>query len=372
MAAEMKRKSLKRLVFMILAEFLVVALIVWIFDPFYQYHAPILGDKAVLNDRDNQMAGTIRNFQYDSALVGSSVAENFDTDFLDSVYGCHTLKIIRASGSVADLIYYLDMAQQERELNNVFWCLDIFAMTASTEVTLYGGDTPRYLHTASILDDAPYLYNKEILLERIPAMLAYSYQGTNTGGQAYDWSRGKEFSAATAMRSYDRTAVSPEVLIVNRDEASYRELLTANIELLTEQIESHPEISYRFLVPPYSMLWWDCAYVNGELEERFAALEETLPALLGYDNVEVYFFQDEERIVCDLDHYMDMLHYSPEINQYMLEQMAAEENRVTPENWETYLGSLREMAEHIINEEIFRYYPSALPVTVEQGEISVE
>lgn len=371
MTAEKKSKSLKRLVLMILAEFLLVALAVWIIDPFYQYHGPILGDRAVLNDRDNQMAGSIRNFRYDSVLVGSSVAENFDTDYLNSVYGGQTLKVIRASGSVADLNYYLEMAQKERELNNIFWCLDLFAMTASTEVTLYGGDTPRYLHTDSILDDLPYLYNKEILLEKIPAMLAFSYQGTNIGGQAYNWSKGKEFSAVMAMRAYDRNAVSPEGQIANGDEAADRELVARNIAILTEQIESHPDIQYRFLIPPYSMLWWDCAYVNGELEERFLSLEMTLPALLVYDNVEIYFFQDEDWIVCNLDYYMDMIHYSPEINQYMLEQMAAGENKVTLENWGESLSKLREMTERIINEEIYRYYPSALPVLLSR-EISVE
>lgn len=72
-----------------------VALVVWSFDPFYQYHAPFLGIEAVLNDRNNQMPGTVRNFSYDSVLVGSSVAENFVSSFLDETYGCSTLKLIR-------------------------------------------------------------------------------------------------------------------------------------------------------------------------------------------------------------------------------------------------------------------------------------
>ena len=152
-----RKKGLRRLLLFIAAEFLLVALIVWLFDPFYQYHGPFFGMEAVLNDRDNQMPGTVRNFSYDSVLMGSSVAENFDSSFLDGTYGCRTLKIIRASGSVADLLYYLEMAQERGELRNVFWCLDIPALEASTEVTLKGGDTPGYLHTAGILDDLPYI-----------------------------------------------------------------------------------------------------------------------------------------------------------------------------------------------------------------------
>ena len=351
-----KVKSLKKLILVIAAEFLLVALVIWFFDPFYQYHAPYLGMDAVLNDRDNQMPGTIRNFSYDSVLAGSSVAENFDSTFLDEVYGCKTLKLIRASGSMADLLYYLEMAQENRCLKNVFWCLDIFAMDASTEVTLLGGDTPRYLHTETVLDDIPYLYNKEILLERIPSMLVLAHLGVNTKGAAYNWARDKEFSAAQAMRAYDRGSINSSEEVEQKDFSEYKQRIVENIALLTAQIENHPDITFRFLFPPYSMMWWDCAYVNGDLEERLYIQEETLSALLAFPNVEVYFFQTEEAIVCDLDNYMDMVHYSPDINQYMLDRMAAGENRVTQENLQKTLDDMRQLAERISKEEIWRYY----------------
>lgn len=362
MENEYKTKALKKLIIAMAVELFLVAVAVWVIDPFYQYHAPILGEGAVLNDRDNQMPGSIRNFQYDSVLVGSSVAENFDSKFLDDAYDCNTLKIIRASGSVADLLYYLEMAQAGHELKNVFWCLDILSVAASTEVTLYGKDVPRYLHTKTILDDLPYLYNKEILFEKIPAQIVSSRQGINTGGQAYSWSRGKEFSAAQAMRAYDRNAIQADAVIVAKDLTQVRELLDDNIRLLTDQISSHPEIQYRFLIPPYSLLWWDCAYVNGELEERFTILEETIPILLTFENVEIYFFSNQEEIVCNLDNYMDMVHYSPDVNQFMLEKVVTGANRLTDDNREEIMTNLREMAEYITNQKIFEYYPSAVHI----------
>ncbi len=113
----MKANALKRLIIFIVAELVAVAGAVWFFDPFYQYHEPFFGWEAVLNDRDNQMPGTIRNFQYDSVLAGSSVAENFDSAFLDEAYDCRTLKVIRASGSMADLLYYLEIAHYSPEIN---------------------------------------------------------------------------------------------------------------------------------------------------------------------------------------------------------------------------------------------------------------
>lgn len=352
-----KNKWLKRLLLVLAAQLVLVASIVIVFDPFYQYHAPWFGLEAVLNDRDNQMPGTVRNFSYDSVLVGSSVAENFDSDFLDAAYGGETLKIIRASGSVADLLYYLKQAHERQELNQVFWCLDIFALDASTEVTLYDDSVPKYLHTRTILDDLPYLFNKEILFEKIPYMLACSWKGINTGGKAYDWSRDKNFSAEATMSNYYREPIGPEVEIPQKAVSEKQDLIQANIQMLLEEIEAHPNVQYRFLVPPYSLIWWDTAYLNGDLEENLYSLEQAFAALIPLENVEVYFFQAEADIVCNLDYYMDMVHYSPDINQYMLDCMVAGDRRLTAENWQEELERMRELAVRISKEEIYRYSP---------------
>ena len=81
-----KKKALKKLIGIIAVEALLFALIVWFFDPFYQYHKPFADIPSVLHDRDNQMPGTIRNFSYDSVLVGSSVVENCDSTYLNEQY----------------------------------------------------------------------------------------------------------------------------------------------------------------------------------------------------------------------------------------------------------------------------------------------
>ena len=50
--------------------------IVVLFDPFYHYHKPLPGLKAVLTDKEYQCVGTLRNFDYNALIVGSSVCEN--------------------------------------------------------------------------------------------------------------------------------------------------------------------------------------------------------------------------------------------------------------------------------------------------------
>jgi len=345
-------KKIRKFIFIVLAELSIVAAIVWFFDPFYQYHGPFGSMKAVLNDRDNQVAGTIRTFEYDSVLVGSSVAENFDSTYIDRQYDCRTLKIIRASGSVADLRYYLDMAHENQALKNVFWCLDIFALNAPLQVTLYEDVIPRYLHTESILDDGPYVWNKEILFEKIPFMVAAAAQGKNTGGQAYDWSEDKEFSAQKSMQAYQK----PDEKLPEQDFDDLKEIIAGNIALLKEEVEAHPDIQYRFLLPPYSMMWWDCGEMNGQTGQYLYIVEQIFSELLQYENVEIYDYQNDMEIVCNLDNYMDMIHYSPEVNRIMLERMVHGEGKVDRNDRETVLQTKSEMIQQISEEEIYHYY----------------
>lgn len=333
---------------------LLPALTTYLFDPFYQYHKPFFNLNASLFDRDNQVVGTIRTFDYDSVLLGSSVAENFESTFLDNHYNCQTLKIIRASGSVADLLYYMDIAHEKQNLANVFWCMDIFAMTASTEVTLYDESIPRYLHTETIFDDISYLYNKDILFEIIPLSIANSFLNRSTGGNAYNWAEDKIFSPHQAMRAYQK----PDTILPLTDISSQTQtLINKNISMTIEEITSHPDTEYTIIFPPYSLLWWDCGYTNGLSNEYFFVLETLLPQLLECENVTVYYFQSDINIICDLGNYMDMIHYSPTINQHMLNCIVKGENQVTKENMNDVLDSMHKTFNYIISEGIYEYYP---------------
>ena len=124
-----------------------------------------------------------------------------------------------------------------------------------------------------------------------------------------------------------------------------------------QEISSHPDVRYVILFPPYSMMWWDCGYVNGLTDLYLEEVKEILPALLCFDNASVYYFQSEEEIVCNLDNYMDMIHYSPKINQYMLEAVQEDSHRVTMENWQEVYEKMEKALDDIVSTEIYRYYP---------------
>ena len=70
--------------------FLIAAAVILI-DPFFHYHKPWFGLKEVLTDKEYQCIGSLRTFDYDSLIVGSSVAENYYNGWFGDGFDCTPL-----------------------------------------------------------------------------------------------------------------------------------------------------------------------------------------------------------------------------------------------------------------------------------------
>ena len=331
---------------------ILLILAVVIFDPFYQYHKPLPGLKSVLTDKEYQCVGTLRNFDYDSLIVGSSVCENYNNHWFDEGFGCRTIKAIRSYGATADLCYLLDIAYQNRDLKYVFYNIDPSSLSASTETTYESTGCPMYLYDTNYLNDVSYVLNKGVILEKIPYMLAFSMKSDYDEGNSYNWAQWKYFGADMATGMYNRlSSIKPMA------EPLYGKELAGNIVLLEELVKTHPETTFKFFFSPYSMLWWDNVYRSGERDTYLYYEEMAIATLLEYNNVEIYYYQDNKEIITNLDNYMDMIHFSKEINQVICNKMSAGEDRLTKENYKARLQNMYELSEKIVTDYIKEYYP---------------
>ena len=144
-----------------------IAAVVVIFDPFYHFHGPLPGMKAVVTKSEYQCIGTIRNFSYDSVLAGSSTAENYNNHWFDEAFSCRTVKAIKSSGTCADLKFYMEEAFATHDLKNVFYSLDLFALDGDPETNFVNDSMPLYLYDKNPFNDVKYLFNKDVLFEDI-------------------------------------------------------------------------------------------------------------------------------------------------------------------------------------------------------------
>ncbi len=336
---------------------LLCILAVVLFDPFYQYHKPLKGLKAVLTDKEYQCVGSLKTFDYDSVVAGSSVAENYNNGWFDQGFGCKVIKAVRSYGATADLCFLLDIAFGRQELKYVFYNLDPSALVASPETTYELTGCPMYLYDDNYVNDVEYWLNKGVLMEKIPYLIANSLIGDYDENDSYNWAQWKEFNSDMILGLYIRKPSVSEM----KPSDHYEDVLWQNLDLLTSRIKSHPDTVFYIFVPPYSMLWWDNIYREGDTEAYLYNMEQAMKELLSYENVEFYYFQNDREVITDLENYMDILHFSPDINHYICDSMIKGERRVDQENYQEVMADMKTLA-YEITEELVKPYEDRIKV----------
>lgn len=339
-------KILKRILIMFIALMIVVAGLVILFDPMYHYHKPLPGLKAVLSDKEYQCIGSLKNFDYDAVIAGSSMAENYDNSWFDEDFGCRSVKAIRSYGITSDVCFYVDTAFEHQDVKKVFYNVDMgnfMDMPLSCDESFESAGFPMYLFDSNPLNDVKYLYNKDVIFNKIPHMLAKSFSSDYEEGQSYNWWQYKEFGEDVAISNY----TSLEEVLPMTDVHVYDESLNANIDLIEGLVKNHPDAEFYFFIPPYSILWWDNVYREGDLEFYLYAADVLVDRLSAYNNVKISFFMDEEDIITNLDNYMDSIHFTPEINHYIEQCLYDGSKEINKDNKAEKLENMKALAYHM-------------------------
>ena len=347
----MAQKFLKQFFTASVILLLACVLAVVVFDPFFQYHKPLKGLKAVLTDKEYQCVGSLKTFDYDSVIAGSSVSENYNNGWFDQGFGCKSIKAIRSYGATADLCYLLDIAFEHQDLKYVFYNLDPSALEADPKTTYELTGCPMYLYDDNYVNDVRYWLNKGVLMEKIPYLIANSLMGDYDENNSYNWAQWKEFNSDMILGLYIRKPSVSEM----KPRDYYEDLLRKNLDLLTDRITAHPETEFYIFVPPYSMLWWDNIYREGDTEAYLYNMEQAMKTLLAYENVKMFYFQNDREIITDLENYMDILHFSPEINRYICDSLIAGKRQVNSENYAEEIRSMRDLAYETVEKLVLPY-----------------
>lgn len=355
----MARKFLKHFFTGSAALLLFCIFLMVLFDPFFQYHKPLPGLKAVLTDKEYQCIGSLKNFDYDSVIAGSSVSENYNNRWFDEGFDCTSIKAIRSYGATADLCYFLDIAFKNHDIKYVFYNLDPSALSADPVTTFESTGCPIYLYDDNHLNDIEYVLNKDVIFEKIPYLIAQSLMGDYDEGNSYNWAQWKNFNSDMILGLYIRKLSVSDM----KEEDYYQEELDGNLTLLCTEIEAHPETDFKIFIPPYSMLWWDNIYRNGDTESYLYNMEAAMEKLLTYENVEMYYFLNDRDIVTNLENYMDILHFSAEINQYICDSLIEDSHKVTVENYKQVIDDSRNFAYEVV-EELIKPYEDRIKVDI--------
>lgn len=334
----MKAISYKKalLTFLIMAAVFLgtVAGLVIAVDPFFQYHKPLPFLNYVIDNQLSQNAGMIKNFEYDSVILGSSMTVNFDTDLFEQELGLDTIKLSVNAAYPKDIDQMLSLiADCDEKPDIVFLGIDPHNYSAKAGTVAYG--YPEYLYDNNILNDCAYIFNKEVISNYI---VKPQIQGNSTKINEIYWSwqyaqYGKEKIAETYSEPQVMGAVVPSDI--------YIENTAYNMQYyILPYIRDMEETQFIIFYPPYSILYWYNHMADGDIAALIHQTEYITEVLLKYPNVKIFCFQNDFSYITDYDNYCDYTHYRHEMNDYMMRCFGNGENELTTCNYKTVFNDM--------------------------------
>jgi hypothetical protein len=140
------------------------------------------------------------------------------------------------------------------------------------------------------------------------------------------------------------------ITLTDEERLQIKENLEQNIISLAME---YPDTEFYLFFPPYSIVCWDERSQWGTLTEELELQEYTMELLMEYSNIHVFSFNDCFDIICDLDNYKDLEHYSGEINSKILEWMKSGEHEITKDNIDQYMEAIEEFYTNYPYDDLF-------------------
>lgn len=328
-----------------------IALMVYVIDPFVHYHAPYFGLAVTETDERGQQIGVAKNCDYDTAIIGTSMSENFCASwFNDGIIGEKTVKLSMQGAHFDDFNLLLDAALNKKQgTKTIIFSLDNYILLNVPQD--YPTTIPEYLSNDTPTDDLNYLWNKSVVLYHVPIFLLNNFKYDFSSDEAYVWADRYEFDEYVAKGSY-----LPYRVMVPEEEENYDTYYKYAYEFLDAcgaYVRSHPDVEFIFYVPPYSIMYWDDVTRRGRLTAEVAIQQEVIGTLLWIPNVRVFYFQNDWDIITNLDNYKDYSHYSQDINRYIYECMRDGKKEITKDNFGEVTEKFKEDIRNYDFESIF-------------------
>ncbi len=312
-----------------------------IVDPFFHYHAPLEGLQYPIDNERYQNDGIVKHFAYDAVITGMSTAENFKASEFDELFQTHSIKVPYSAGSFREINDNLLRAIEANPgIRYVLRGIDCGRLFEQKDSLSYD-DLPVYLYDRKLYNDVYYVFNKEVLFGNVSAVFDYTKSGKRTTDfDAYcNWSQWYEYGEEAVESAYARKEGGKLAMAQMTDE-EYEAVCGNVTQNIVETAKANPNITFLLYFSPSSIYQWDEWMQWGTLKTQIEGQKTATRLLLECDNVELYSFFDEYGMICDPGNYKDRLHFSEDINSWILRRIKTGEHRLTEDNYEDYYENI--------------------------------
>lgn len=314
----------------LLTSVLLIGLTTYIVDPFYRFRYE--NNTYFNNTAKFPGPGLVRNYEYDTLILGSSMTQNFDMELFRRELGVEPLHIGIGGMGMDELMAYLALSEQTGKCRNYYIGIEQYMLTETIAFR-----TPEYLFRDDPVSLVQYLFSYEAWFRYMPLDAALSVLGKlpvelpETIRKAADidylgnWETDYVFGEAAVIRNY----LSSDYGVSSVETDGLYDRMTAWTDAFFEKLPGD-KTKYHFFFPPYSVLFWCDAGSEGYLDE-YLQIKQYFTEKAKLYGMEVYDFQSAD-FVFDLENYKDITHYRGEINDWMVQCFARGDYLATEES----------------------------------------
>jgi hypothetical protein len=335
-----------------------------VYDPMQLFHEAWGRPATFHSNMRQQAAGIIRHYPFDSIILGTSMLENQSADAAGRALGGRFVNISISGSLHAERSPVLAFALREKPLSTVIYSIDeIEPRDENPDVALGTFD---YLYNRIQADDLRAYFNDRFY----PCLIRWSASPECVGDavsldRPNAWIRFPEHAARFGgLLNWFTARNDPQIkgafrLIIESaakagrqpdpDEAALAKARQRIIEYSDQYILDHarrnPATTFHFVFPPYSRAKFAILHQSEPLRARLheATLRHFAEAATRLENVHVYAFEDQD-FLDDIANYKDLSHYSPTINNLIVERIRQGKNNLDAQNVERYIDTARTKA----------------------------
>ncbi|MBR1659370.1 MAG: hypothetical protein IJ705_03540 [Oscillospiraceae bacterium] len=346
----MPKKWITSFLCLVLAVLLLLSAAAWVVDPYLQFR---IRDNAYLLSGRFVDAGLIRNYDYDTLMIGSSMTQNFDMELFRSEMGCKPLHVSLGGLNADEMDELVQAAYAAGKAETLYLCVDLSYFTDEPEPSQF----PPHLFRTDPLSRLRYLLSYEVWFRYLPidlGLLVFDRLGlpmprkfadSRSIDRLENWSGEEPVGEDVFLHNVWVEAMQPHKI---DEEAVWREI-QPRIDAFLNRFDFDYG-RHIFFFPPYSCLFWYNSYFTQyfRLYQRAKIYFVERADAMG---AEVFDFQSAP-FTADMSIYRDVLHYGPEINDWMTRCFASGDYRATAENiaalQEPIAGNTERFMEHFM------------------------
>jgi hypothetical protein len=285
----------------------------------YQYYRRWLGKTPIFsNSQRYQNAGLIRNYPYDTLLLGTSRSDNF-TSAMFSRSGWKVLKVSTSGSGSTIQARTLELALHTGKVKRVLWEMSFDGYTLGINHFRDDLTFPEYLYRPTL--ETPFLYllswdlfqeARQVQADRVQHI---ALEDRNVWQPTHAHKFGKNLYLAKPIHCHLAQLAQQDV--------NFRDPVTeATINHnLTQFIAQHPEIEFIGFFPPFPQTWLTVVS-RPNVQKRLLFRRAVYHLTDVYKNFKIYDFALWEEVTTDPTLYKDFTHYHQDINRRMAEIMS--------------------------------------------------